>query len=983
MQVPCLTSNLENHRATTATGEHHGLPFVGLLCHTMPVGFTPRSSRVSSAASHYRMKRLTTLAVLLLALVARGADTAPAPAAGYTAVKTVGGISEYTLDANGLDVLLLEDHSAPVLTFMVTFRVGSRNEVTGTTGATHILEHLMFKGSTHFNAANGKSFDTMMDRVGGINNATTWLDRTNYYENLPSNQLELAVQLESDRMRGLLLRDEDRQPEMTVVRNEYERGENDPASALDKEVTAAAFIAHPYHHPTIGWRSDIEKVSIAKLREFYDTFYWPDNATVTIIGDFKPTPALALLKQYFGAIPRAPKPIPQVYTEEPPQAGPRRVTVKRPGEVGAVELAYKVPPVLHPDHAPLEVLASLLSDGKTSRLYRSLIDTNLAIEAEAGKGFFHDNTLFTFTALLAPGVTHDKVEQALLAEVEKLKADGVAADEVSRAINKLLASTAYQRDGSFAIAGQLNECIAVGDWTYYVSGPDKIKAVTPADILRVAKAYLLADQSTAGWFIPQAEPAEAPEGAKSASIATHPTHALARRPNFYRDPNLATVSSRGLARNEAAGASTETDGALIAPRVHRRTIAGLDVVTLPTSIRDVVTIRGALSGGDVFNPADNSALADLTSGMLDKGTTQHDKFALAALLEQAGATISFGTGTHTLNFSSKCLRKDLPLVLGLLAEQLRTPRFDPAEFAKLKKQLAGRYKRQLEDTNFRAESALNRTLFPAGHPNHPPEDDKYLASIEAATLEQVQAFHAANYGPAAFRIVLVGDVDDTLIDQTLTKAFTGWTGGKPIPANPKAPTLAAGSTVKVPMAGKTSVSFVIGQPSQLKYIDPNYQSLNMATSVLGSGFFSARLLDHVRNQEGLTYGIGARLAADTYGDGSWYIEATFAPALLDKGAASTLRELRRFAADGITADELKNFKVTLTGTYKVTLSTTGGLASVLLNALQRGYGPEWVDEYPRKLEALTLDQVNQAIRTYLNPDKMVTVMAGTLPADPK
>ena len=930
------------------------------------------------------MKRLVLLALFATAL--RAADLPE----GFSQVKSLGGITEYKFAANDLNVLLLEDHSAPVLTFMVTYRVGSRNEVTGTTGATHLLEHLMFKGSKNFHPGIGKGFDTLMDSVGGINNATTWLDRTNYYENLPSDHLELAVQLEADRMRDLNLREEDRQPEMTVVRNEFERGENDPGEALEKEIGATAFVAHPYHHPTIGWRSDIEKVSIEKLREFYDTFYWPNNATITVIGDFQPGNALALIKKYFGTIGRSPKPIPQVYTEEPAQTGARRVMVKRPGEVGVVQIAYKVPAALHADHAPLEVLAAILSEGKTSRLYRALIDTNLAISADASKGFFHDQTLFTVNSVLAPTITHEQAEKALLAEVEKVKKDGVTDIELKRAINKLLASIAYGRDGSFAIAGQINEDIAVGDWTYYLTLLDKLKAVTVADVNRVAREYFKEDQSTTGWFIPQQE------GGADASAGVSPggekkragTPVLPVGPHYYRDPEgdkfpapgtKRPAGSRPLAQNATAKGGSAGEGALVAPKVRRRAVGGLDVLTLKTSIKDVVTIRGVVGAGDVYNPAENSAIADLTAGMLDKGTVKHDKFDLAGLLEEVGATITFSTGSHTLNFSAKCLRKDLPLVLGLLAEQLRTPRFDAGEFAKLKKQLVGRYKRQLEDTDFRGENAFDRAIFPAGHPNRPPADDKYLADIEAATLEQLKAFHAANYGPAVARLVAVGDVDDAAIDRTLGEAFAGWAGGKPFPAAPKPAPAASPRIEKVMMPGKTSVTFVMGQPSGLRYHDADYQPLNLATAVLGSGFFSARLLDIIRNQEGLTYGIGAALADDTYTDGAWRIHATFAPELLEKGTASTLRELKRFADQGLTAEELKTFKVTLTGSYKVTLATTGGLASSLLNALQRGYGPEWVDEYPRRLQALTLEQVNAAIKKYVAPEKMVTVLAGTLP----
>ncbi len=258
----------------------------------------------------------------------------PAKVAGFTFVKTVGPISEYTLDKNGLQVLLLEEHSSPTLTFMVTYRVGSRNEVTGTTGATHLLEHLMFKGTPKFNREKGTSVDQLLERVGGIYNATTWLDRTNYYANIGSENLDGYMAIEADRMRNLWLREEDRKPEMTVVRNEFEIGENDPTQAMEKEIYATAFMAHPYHHSTIGWRSDIEKVPIEKLREFYDTFYWPDNATVSVIGDFEPAKALELIKKNYGAIPKAPKPIPVVYTEEPEQTGPRRVNCETRGRAG-------------------------------------------------------------------------------------------------------------------------------------------------------------------------------------------------------------------------------------------------------------------------------------------------------------------------------------------------------------------------------------------------------------------------------------------------------------------------------------------------------------------------------------------------------------------------------------------------------------------------------------------------------------------------
>lgn len=451
------------------------------------------------------MKRLSFLLLAAVAPAFAGAadsPATPAPVEGYSFVKTVGGISEYTLDSNGLDVLLMPDHSSPTLTFMVTYHVGSRNEVTGTTGATHLLEHLMFKGSPNYNDAKGNSVKQFLESVGGNYNASTWLDRTNYYATIGSEHLEGYMAIEADRMRHLWLRDSDRKPEMTVVRNEFERGENSPFQALIKEIFQAAYVAHPYHHSTIGWRSDIENVPIEKLRAFYDTFYWPNNSTVSVIGDFEPAAALALVKEYYGVYPRSPHPIPRIYTTEPEQTGARRVIVKRAGQLGVVCIADKIPAATHPDFAAIQVLGAILGDGKNSRLYRALTDKNLSTGVSVFPFANHDPSLmFTFIPL-APGATHEQAEKIALEEIARLRADGVTDEEVKTAAAKILADAAFQRDGSFAIAGNLNECIAAGDWTLYYSLEDATRKVTAADVKRVADKYLNVDQSTTGWFIP-------------------------------------------------------------------------------------------------------------------------------------------------------------------------------------------------------------------------------------------------------------------------------------------------------------------------------------------------------------------------------------------------------------------------------------------------------------------------------------------------
>ncbi len=456
--------------------------------------------------------KLRTLAITALVATfdfagASAATAKPVVVPGFKYVRTVGDISEYTLESNGLTVLLMPERSAPVVTFMVTYRVGSRNEVTGTTGATHLLEHLMFKGSANYNDARDNGVSRYVETVGGSYNATTWLDRTNYYAVLPREHLEGYIAIEADRMRNLLLREEDRRPEMTVVRNEFEIGENDPHESLDKEIWATAYQAHPYHHSTIGWRSDIENVPIGKLKAFYDTFYWPDNSTVSVIGDFDAATALGFVKQYYGVFSKAPNPIPAMYTTEPEQTGPRRVTLQRAGEIGVVGIAYKTPEARNPHYAALNVLGLILSSGKTSRFYRALTDRNLTLGISADAGFFYDPSLLQVYAFVAPGVTHDQVEQVLLEEIERVKKEGVTDAEVATAQAKYRAATAYGRDGAFAIAANLNEAIAAGDWALYYTVDDTTAKVTAADVKQVANAYLDAKRSTTGWFVPV--PAEA------------------------------------------------------------------------------------------------------------------------------------------------------------------------------------------------------------------------------------------------------------------------------------------------------------------------------------------------------------------------------------------------------------------------------------------------------------------------------------------
>lgn len=896
--------------------------------------------------------------ILLLVLLPVFASQIPD---GFEKVRELGGITEYEMTSNGLTILLMEEHSAPVVTFMVTYRVGSRNEVTGTTGATHILEHLMFKGTEKYNKEKGNSIDKELGYIGAMMNATTWLDRTNYYESIPNNYLELAVDIEADRMKNLLLREEDRQAEMTVVRNEFERGENSPFSALNKEIWAAAFQAHPYHHSTIGWRSDIENVPIEKLRAFYETFYWPNNSTVTVIGDFKTDEPLSLIKKYYGKIPRSPEPIPKVYTEEPEQQGPRRVQVTRAGQLGVVGIGYKVPEGAHEDTYALSILDKILTDGKTSRLYRALIDQNKAVNVFNFYVPFKDPSLFVSYAFITPGVEHKEVEDILLDEIEKIKTEGVTQEEVDRAVSQVTAETAYDRDGSFSIASQINEAIAMGDWTFYIRYPEEVKNVTPEDVKTVAEKYFKENSKTTGYFIPKSQAAQSEGG--GSNMRSEPTTM-----EYYRNPDNESVP---LAQDELSLADKITD----------ENVEGIRVLTSKTGVDDVVTITGSLAAGDVFSPDKNSMIADLTGNMLDKGTVENDKFALAAKLENLGASINFSVSTHTLDFNAKCLTKDLPVVIDLLAEQLRYPAFNETELEKLKAQRAGALAQQLESTNSRAGEKLTNLIFPEGHPNNQMPVQKLIDDASSVTLADVKAFHEKYYGPASMILVAVGDVDKDTLEGAVKNSFGGWTGGIEHPEFDDATVVTESKTEIVPMEDKTSATLTIGQITGLQKTDEDYLPFFVANQVLGGGGFTGRLMSIIRDDEGLTYGIFSTQTGDIFSDGYWYISGTFSPDLLAQGYSSTMRELKRWVKDGITQEDLDKTKQRLVGSYKVQLATTNGLAGQLLSFIERGFGPEYMDEYPELVEALTLDEVNSTIQKYIDPDKVVVVVAGTVTED--
>ena len=415
-------------------------------------------------------------------------------------VGTAYGITEYKL-SNGLRVLHKRDTTLPIASVCVTYHVGSRNEATGHTGSTHILEHLLFKDAKHHNAANGKNITGYPEWMGALMNATTWLDRTNYFELLPKERVAEALAMEADRMRGSLFSEADLASEMTIVRNEFERSRNDPYEVLSEEVMATAFTTHPYRIPTIGIKEDIEGSSAAKLREFYDIFYWPNNATLSVFGDVSSKELEALVIRHFGPVPSSPNPIPEMTTTEPEQTKPRCCELRKPAGISIVEIAYKAPRATDPDFVPLYVLSTILAGGMSSRMQKKIVDKGIAAELHAAAFPLRDEGILSFTATVGAAFEPAMVSKLIRREIQSVIKDGITAAELTRARERILSQIADERDGIFNEIRAVSESIAAGDWKLGYAFEEQVKRLRPAAVNKAAKKYLISKFETSGTLI--------------------------------------------------------------------------------------------------------------------------------------------------------------------------------------------------------------------------------------------------------------------------------------------------------------------------------------------------------------------------------------------------------------------------------------------------------------------------------------------------
>lgn len=959
--------------------------------------------------------------------------------ANITFVTEESGIAEYKL-ANGMKVLLVENRVAPVATVMVVYKVGSRNEAVGYTGSTHLLEHMMFKGTPTFNKEKNTQIAATLQKIGAAFNATTWYDRTNYFETVPSDQLELAIQLEADRMHNSLIADADRQSEMTVVRNELERGQNEPSEVLDEAVYAAAFREHPYHHPTIGWRADVEKVPTSRLKEFYKTFYRPSNATVILVGDFEPGATLEMISKYFGTSPDHPDPLPEVYTEEPPQQGERRLVVRRAGELALLQIAFHTPGVLgqsgvlsneelaqraanppdENDIFPLVVLSVALSHGITSRLYQALVETDLAVDASSNADQHRDPGLFTLYATVRPGVEPKKVEEKILDELKKVIDEGLTEAEVEKARQQIIAQMAYSRDGTFNVAMQLSEAEAVADWRFYKDYEANISRVTTDEIRRVARVYLTEDNRTVGHFIPKQPGGGSSNGNGDAAPNKLRRDMSRRGVQFFREPGadddgvtaeLLTVaehstrqgvedqrdeggsvtpqekvqqaiSPRGDKSSAAAVAITPASGA--SSRFAARTLRselpnGSILLLLENRATPTIALRGSFRAGSYFEPRDKPGLAQITANMLERGTKRRSKLELAGDLERVGAQHAFSADPFAVNIAGRALSKDLRLLLNTVAEELREPGFPADELEKLKQQVIAVIQEQQSNTGYRARERFTQLVFDEASPFYMHPGEKVIEVIRSITVEDVRNFYSKFYGGRSLILSISGDVQSAQVRQQFEEAFGSFTGPESTDISVVDPSPQAATRREVVLVKeKASVDILLGSASSLRRDSKDYYAAVIANSALGESTLSSRLGLRVRDQEGLTYGINSRFRAPSLAAGPWYVGVSVNPNNVEKAIESALKVLRDYVRNGIREEELSDEKSAAIGSFKVGLATNAGLAHAMLNAEFYKLGADYIDRYPQIIQAVTIEEVNAAIRKYFRPDHLTVVMAGDI-----
>jgi zinc protease len=901
-------------------------------------------------------------ALALSAPFASAADGVTPPK-GVTAGACVEGICEYTL-GNGLRVLLFPDASKPTVTVNIAYGVGSVHENYGETGMAHLLEHMLFKGTPKHADIPGE-----MKARGIEKNATTSLDRTNYFGSFPANDttLDWLLALEADRMVNSFVAKKDLDSEMTVVRNEMERNENNPGGVMFQRLRSTAYLWHNYGNSTIGARSDVENVPIERLQSFYRTWYRPDNATLIVAGRIDPAATLAKVQQHFGKLARPKNALPKLYTAEPTQDGEREVVVRRSGDTRMVGIGYHTPGTTHPDSAALAVLLNAIGDAPTGRLHKALVETKLAAFTGGGNSDMREAGMATLIAVTPQDGDLAKAEAELLRQIEtQLTAAPLTADEVAQAKQRI--ANSYER--GFAnvnsVAMALTESVAAGDWRLYFLERDRIAAVTVDDVNRVARTYFKPSNRTLARFIPT-------ESAERVVVASAPS---------------ATEALNGYAGKAAlaAGETFDPSPANIDARTQAFLIGDkLKVSLLPKDTRgDTVNVTATFRFGDIEALRRSPEPAGSFAGqMLMRGTKTMTREQIAQRLEALKTAGNVFGGSQSAGISLNSRREHLADALTLAADIMRNPAFPDSEFEQLRQQSITGLESVRKEPNMVAAMAMEQYFdpWPKDHPFAHKSIDQSLADLRAVRREDAIAFHRDFYGSAEGEISIVGDFDPVAVKAQLQTLFGDWRSAKAYAPVPTKYTDVAARAARFETPDKSNAVVMARSNLPLNDNDAAHPALLVANSVLGGGSVDSRLGDRLRQKEGLSYNVSSSIVADSSPQGrddagSLSIQAIAAPENVDRLEAALREELARFVRDGITAEELKTAVNDMLSRRQQNRANDGSVAGTLSRYLYLGRTMAWAADFEAKIQALTVEDVNAAIRKYIKPDAISVFAAG-------
>ncbi len=862
---------------------------------------------------------------------------------------------------NGLTVLTKEVHTAPVVTVQVWYKIGSRNEAPGVNGIAHQLEHMLFKGTENRPIQFGRLFNAL----GSVSNAFTSYDQTAYFGTVEREKLKALLTLEADRMQNALIDPQELEKEKRVVISELQGYENNPAYRLNRAVMRAVFPNKPYGLPVGGTKADVQKFSVEQVRNYYRNYYSPDNATLIIVGDFQTEPTLAAVKEIFGQVPNQKSSIPDnpppASAQNPPSKGQDRIVLREEGSARFLQEVYPLPPINHPDVPALDVMDFVLTGGRNSRLYQAVVESGLASDLSGGAANLLGAGWYELSATATPGQKLEKIEQVIASELAKLREKGITPEELERAKTQLTATVILGNRDITSQAIQLGyDELTAGDYRHTDRYLAAIQQVSAADVQRVAQTYLQPETRTIGFFEPTTLDGTANTGSMGAGKTAE---------NFTAGP---PVDPAEVAKYlPPIDSSTQSKPQELPEQI--RLSNGMRVLLLRDTSTPTVTLSGYIRAGTEFDSEAKAGLASLTADNIMNGTQTRTALEIAKALEEQGASLSFNANREGVSIQGDSLAADLPVLLQTFGDVVKNATFPSDQLELSRKQSLTGLKVKMDTPGHVAIRTFQQTVYPESHPFHAFPTAE---SLQRITREDVVNFYQKYYQPDRTVLSLVGNFDPAKVRSLLETQLASWkdTQEASVPNYPQVSLPKSTVELNPVLPGKTQAITLLGYQG-IDRKDPRYYAALVLNQIIGGDTLSSRLGTEIRDRQGLTYGVYSYFQAGLHA-GPFLIQMQTSPEDTPKAIASTIALLNDIQENGVTSSEVATAKRSLTSEYPVELADPNSLAQTILNNEVYGLGTEELRQFVSQIDAVTVEQVNQAAKELLHPEHLVVVTAG-------